>query len=422
MTLATRCSACGTVFRAAQDQLRASDGWVRCGRCDTVFNAAEALFDIETGTAAVLDGLDQLDISTPSQPAPTQSSHHSHQAATAAPPAPSLHGHAEPGFDDLAGPFHTSNTWQDPNLALPDPLPAGASPSRREEPLLRAPSSDSDSDDGIHIIDQQPAAPSALAVDPLDGPLGRLVGLDGVMGQTTMGAAQAPQHMHAAPPTGDHADSMDDRGTGIRINTTTGKRAAAADLTASAAASAAAFAPSAPTAPDQGLPSFLQTADRSVWWQRPMVRRSTAAAAAVLGLAAALQATLLTRDSLAAHLPAAEPTLRALCRVAGCQVQPLRRLDALAVGSSGLNRVDGTALYRLQLVLHNRANTAVMMPALELSLTDPQGQLVLRRVLQPADLGVVQTVLKPGQEVPIKVLMATGAQRIEGYTVDLFYP
>jgi ribosomal protein L11 methyltransferase len=31
--LATRCSACGTVFRVVQDQLRVSEGWVRCGRC-----------------------------------------------------------------------------------------------------------------------------------------------------------------------------------------------------------------------------------------------------------------------------------------------------------------------------------------------------------------------------------------------------
>ena len=94
----------------------------------------------------------------------------------------------------------------------------------------------------------------------------------------------------------------------------------------------------------------------------------------------------------------------------------------MSVGSSGLNRVQGSPLYRLQLVLHNRADTAVMVPALELSLTDPQGLLVSRRVLQLADLGLAQSVLKPGQDVPIKVLMAAGAQRIDGYTVDVFYP
>jgi predicted Zn finger-like uncharacterized protein len=47
--LATRCTACGTVFRVVPDQLRVSEGWVRCGRCSEVFNAAENLVDIDTG-------------------------------------------------------------------------------------------------------------------------------------------------------------------------------------------------------------------------------------------------------------------------------------------------------------------------------------------------------------------------------------
>ncbi len=46
MSLATRCSACSTVFRVQQDQLKASEGWVRCGRCGTVFSALEGLFDL----------------------------------------------------------------------------------------------------------------------------------------------------------------------------------------------------------------------------------------------------------------------------------------------------------------------------------------------------------------------------------------
>ena len=45
MSLATRCTSCGTVFRVVQDQLKVSEGWVRCGRCNEVFNALEGLFD-----------------------------------------------------------------------------------------------------------------------------------------------------------------------------------------------------------------------------------------------------------------------------------------------------------------------------------------------------------------------------------------
>ncbi len=46
MSLATSCAHCGTVFRVAQDQLTASEGWVRCGHCRQVFNALERLFDL----------------------------------------------------------------------------------------------------------------------------------------------------------------------------------------------------------------------------------------------------------------------------------------------------------------------------------------------------------------------------------------
>jgi predicted Zn finger-like uncharacterized protein len=48
MTLATKCTACHTVFRVVQDQLKVSEGWVRCGRCESVFNALENLVDLET--------------------------------------------------------------------------------------------------------------------------------------------------------------------------------------------------------------------------------------------------------------------------------------------------------------------------------------------------------------------------------------
>jgi len=50
VSLATRCTSCGTVFRVVQDQLKVSEGWVRCGRCEQVFNALEGLFDLERDT------------------------------------------------------------------------------------------------------------------------------------------------------------------------------------------------------------------------------------------------------------------------------------------------------------------------------------------------------------------------------------
>lgn len=56
MSLATRCTSCGTVFRVVQDQLKVSEGWVRCGRCNEVFNALEGLFDLERDAPAEWSG------------------------------------------------------------------------------------------------------------------------------------------------------------------------------------------------------------------------------------------------------------------------------------------------------------------------------------------------------------------------------
>ena len=177
----------------------------------------------------------------------------------------------------------------------------------------------------------------------------------------------------------------------------------------------------APAAAEQPA-RFLQAAERAAWWRKPAVRIGLAVSVAVLAVTAVLQAALLERDTLAAQVPATAPLLQALCRLGGCQVQSPRRIDAITVDSSALGRLDGPGLYRLQLVLRNRADIALLAPALELALTDGQGQLTLRRVLRLADLGLAQTTLPAGQAVTLQAVLSAGEQRIDGYTVELFYP
>lgn len=342
MHLATRCLSCGTVFRLAESQLMASDGWVRCGRCNSVFNAAEVLFDIDTGAPM------RLALPTGRDAAPLADS----PGDRAARPAPAAADRIEPRFD-------------------PPPR------DDRDGPLLRTPSREQD-DEPIIITDHVPP-PAVPAANLDDGPaIGPAAAVAGPV-EPTLAPADA------RPP--------------------------------------ASSPPHAPvSAQPRAAPSFLRQADRAARWRQPAMRAGLWAGVAVLGLAALLQMALLWRDSLAAHLPGTAPALQAACRLAGCSVQPLRRIQQLSVESSGLNRLEGSSLYRLQLVLRNRAATAVMMPALDLALTDPQGQLVARRVLPVTELGVSQTALQAGQELPIKVLVSTGDRRVEGYTLELFYP
>jgi predicted Zn finger-like uncharacterized protein len=173
---------------------------------------------------------------------------------------------------------------------------------------------------------------------------------------------------------------------------------------------------------DLPTPGFVQQADRAARWRRPWVRALLSLV--VLGLGALLlaQVAYVQRDLIAARLPALQPALAAMCREAGCRIEPLRRIEPLTVESSGLVRVEGSPLYRLSLVLRNRDDTALKLPALELSITDPSGELVARRVLSPAEAGAKDDTIGAGQEVAMQSLLSVAERRVAGYTIELFYP
>ena len=312
MSLATRCTDCGTVFRVVEDQLKVSEGWVRCGRCSAVFNAMDALVDLDSSAAGAL----------PAEPA-------AQAYIESDPPAA-----APPRWLDPVPEFA-------PTLA-PTPAPTLAPPPS-PEPIV------ADASASMLAEDRAPAAIVAF------------------------GAGSEPA---------------------IQID---------ADEASAA-------------------PSFLQAAERAEYWRRPRVRVALAAAAAALALLAAAQAAVIWRDLLAAKLPALKPALAALCQPIGCRLSALRRIDRISVDASGLTRVEGAPMHRLQLVLRNHADIALAAPALELTLSDGQGKLVARRVLQPAELGVTTPAIAPGKELTLQAVLATGQQRISGYTVELFYP
>lgn len=63
MSLITRCTACGTLFKVVPDQLKMGDGWVRCGQCAEVFDASAHL-----QTPAALPEVLPLVVVTPDAP------------------------------------------------------------------------------------------------------------------------------------------------------------------------------------------------------------------------------------------------------------------------------------------------------------------------------------------------------------------
>lgn len=383
MSLATRCTDCGTVFRVVQDQLKVSEGWVRCGRCSAVFNAQEHLFELGAMPPAAV-----------SPPPPSTAQDPKSQAApqdVAAEPRP-----AEPiGHDrsSLAAmgvvAAHEAPLPMQAHLPMAPMPPAPAPPVRHEAPvhdpiLDMAPPPDGFRQEPAFDVDMPPPpSVEALQADPHEFPpqSDEQPGVVVAVGE----ASEAP---HAA---------VDDPGT-VQIDADDADR-------------------SGPT------PSFLQTGKAGgAFWRRPAVHGGLVAAAVLLSLAAMLQSAVAWRDTLAAHVPALQPALQSLCDGLGCRIAPPRRIDRLSVDASGLTRIEGSPLHRLSVTLRNRAETAVLAPALDLTLSDAQGKLISRRVLQATDFGLTTVAIDAGAELPLQALLSTGDRRIAGYTVELFYP
>jgi predicted Zn finger-like uncharacterized protein len=171
--------------------------------------------------------------------------------------------------------------------------------------------------------------------------------------------------------------------------------------------------------------SFVRQARRKAFWRRPLVRAFMLLLLLVLAAALAGQWAYHERDRLALAQPALRPALQMLCEQLRCTLGPPRQIEAVAIDSSGFNKLRSDA-YRLSFTLKNSAAVPVAAPAMELTLTDSQDQPLLRRVLLPAELGAPGNVIPAGSDwsgaVGIVVPSGTGTPRIAGYRLLAFYP
>jgi predicted Zn finger-like uncharacterized protein len=168
---------------------------------------------------------------------------------------------------------------------------------------------------------------------------------------------------------------------------------------------------------------FVRQARRRAYWRRPNIRTALSACSVVLVVVLLGQWVVHQRDRLAATDPRLQHHLTRLCVWLGCELRPWRHIDALLIDSATLLRKDGGD-YQLDLVLRNRVRQPVAVPALELSLTNSREQVIVRRVLTPAELGADAHV--PGQSqlslsVPLQVRLG-GGQTMAGYRALVFYP
>lgn len=170
--------------------------------------------------------------------------------------------------------------------------------------------------------------------------------------------------------------------------------------------------------------SFVRAARRRAFWRRPLVRTFLLLLTLALMVALALQVAVHERDRLAAMEPRLVPWLEQLCEPVQCQLAPLQQIESVAIDSSSFNKAEGE-VFRLAFTLRNSATLAVAMPALELTLTDTQDQPVVRRVLQPAELGAPPALAARSdwQGAVAMTLEGSGlASSVAGYRLAVFYP
>jgi len=403
MALATTCPRCQTAFRVVPDQLKIRRGLVRCGNCRHVFSGLDSLryvgdAGLPAGSPA---GMPPDPAAAPARPVSAVNDPDPAASAVAAPvtarsPLPADPGSLPEGPETLML-VDTIATAERLDAAGPT---APISPARQARP--QPPSSDVFELEGLDEIDlrddRSPASPDSP--DPSSA-AGESIAPD----SEPAAAAIAP----ALPVTG-RLDALEDNPE---------------------AWSAAVLAPGSGDRRDDrpdGAPAeavdFFAPPSRAGGF----VSRANAVAAlasVVLGVTLLLQLAAASRDWLGTTVPGFEAALSAIGSSTGLIIEAPRSLEAITLESFDVHAGAAPDALVMNALLRNRAAHRVRWPAMELSLTDAGGVLIVRKVIMPDDYlpaGQARAGVPASRELPLQVALETVGIQPAGYNVKLFYP
>jgi len=188
----------------------------------------------------------------------------------------------------------------------------------------------------------------------------------------------------------------------------------------------------APAKPDDAAPansesravSFLRESASPRWVDRLWARLILWSMALVLLLGLWGQWVYRERDALLAAQPQLQPALELFCQVLNCRLSALQRIDALVIDSTDFKQ-SAPERYRLRLTVKNTAAVSLAAPSIELTLTDLQDQVVVRRVFLAQEFDAQAHLLSAGAEWPVSLALGVhpnAARKVVGYRVRLFYP
>lgn len=402
MSLATRCTHCGTTFKVVQDQLKVSEGWVRCGRCNEVFNAMPALFDLATEAAP------------PKQvpPAPAQAPH-----------PLSISDHTPLSSADLAFPEPTQAVAStaftrstpdfdlDTEVDLSDPHPSWSPPAQAHTEAPPPASNSAPSPNAPEFADARFPLDAWESANKLDWPQHQ----------------DAPAQPEAEPPSPPLPASLPT--PSIEPHEGYLPEQLVRPPSQRKGRSGTRGRDAAPQPPE-----FVRQAQRQAFWRRPAVLAIMGLMSLLLSIGLLAQIAHHFRDQIAAHTPSTRAMLHAWCSKFGCEIHPVKNLESLQVESATLMRTlsEGPDRYRLTVIVRNRNALEPAWPHINLSLTDDHGNLIARRALAPRDAQVPAGEGMPMLSAPQAVPAGESTQlqwplRLKdlsptGYTAELFYP
>ena len=135
------------------------------------------------------------------------------------------------------------------------------------------------------------------------------------------------------------------------------------------------------------------------------------------------------RTPIASQFPQIKSYLTQLCAFIGCKVALPKRLDMLAIDDSEM-REDANYEHVLQfsITLINKANVALSYPSIELSLTDANDEIIIRRTISPEKylalnhhptIGNIDIGIAAKDRLQLKLALNTNGTPIAGYRLEL---
>ena len=408
MALATKCPHCNTIFRVAADQLKLRGGIVRCGTCREVFDGNAALVDPAAASPFLTSG--------PGAAVPlsaTDPADHSLPSATDDEPIYSL------DFDTSFDPFgilpptaqlkEEDGDGEHIELDLVVSLP--------DEALADAP------------VAAPVMAPAEAPEAPLPQPMApfKRRQVDDVPAFATYlrDSRREPRLEAEAAPALPAIDKVSlDKPASARREPTLADHSFEALPATPVALEPAEEQDEAVLPPADDEPAFV-TLGRRREQSGKALRAAMAAGSVVLLLLLFLQVMTTFRNPLAAQFPQWKPTLVALCKLSGCQVDLPAQIEALSIEQGELQTLKEQTFSYVSL-LRNQSRSVQAWPSIELILNDANDKPLLRRVIAPRDylpanIDVSQG-FAPRSEQTIKLYFALDQLTASGYHIAIFYP